>query len=259
MANIILPQRWQTKPPLGAQINWGHPLSNGLIGAFLFNGGGSSILNIAGKDTCTVNNGTPDHVSRGMLFESGDGCITTFSFPNNTDIYTFCARYSCTSTTPTNSRCLNGDNSGSHNWLLGPYQATYRVYNGSFMDSGIESRLYPVLHTVASDGASSYQYVGKLAAGSSVNSNPPGVVGLGVSGGYAESLLATMHELYVFSRALSFSEVQCLDAEPYAFIQPPAPYRRFIIPNADVPSYGPTGFPYRRTLRPAPFRPGLAR
>lgn len=30
MAHIIFPKRWTAKPPLGSQINWGHPLSVGL-------------------------------------------------------------------------------------------------------------------------------------------------------------------------------------------------------------------------------------
>lgn len=32
--------RWIQKPPLGAQINWAHPLAKGLVGYWLFNEGG---------------------------------------------------------------------------------------------------------------------------------------------------------------------------------------------------------------------------
>ena len=36
--NLILPKRFgQDKPPVGAQIKWGHPLAQGLVGCWLFN------------------------------------------------------------------------------------------------------------------------------------------------------------------------------------------------------------------------------
>jgi len=37
MAIQNLPKRWSTKPPVGTQINWGHPLGNGLVSCFIFN------------------------------------------------------------------------------------------------------------------------------------------------------------------------------------------------------------------------------
>lgn len=43
-------KRWSIKPPPGAQINRGHPLAQGLVGAFLFNeGGGLTVRNLAGQ------------------------------------------------------------------------------------------------------------------------------------------------------------------------------------------------------------------
>ena len=37
---LILPKRFgQDKPPVGSQINWGHPLARGLVGCWLLNEG----------------------------------------------------------------------------------------------------------------------------------------------------------------------------------------------------------------------------
>src|SRR5882762_8640022 len=39
MAHIIFPKRWTIQPPLGARINFGHPLANGLTFYSVFNAG----------------------------------------------------------------------------------------------------------------------------------------------------------------------------------------------------------------------------
>src|SRR2546430_2775798 len=44
MGILIQPKRWAMKPPLGAQINWGHPLAQGLVGCWLFNEAGGGIV-----------------------------------------------------------------------------------------------------------------------------------------------------------------------------------------------------------------------
>jgi len=44
---------WTQKPPVGSQINWGHPLSQGLVGAWLMNEGGGNVI----KDIATINTG----------------------------------------------------------------------------------------------------------------------------------------------------------------------------------------------------------
>lgn len=55
MSILTRHQRWTVKPPPGAQINRGHSLAIGLVGAWLFNeGGGAVVRNLAGE---TVSNG----------------------------------------------------------------------------------------------------------------------------------------------------------------------------------------------------------
>ncbi|HEX4165818.1 MAG TPA: hypothetical protein VHZ55_10125 [Bryobacteraceae bacterium] len=37
MANVVIPSKWNQKPPLGVRLNQGHPLSQGIYAAWLFN------------------------------------------------------------------------------------------------------------------------------------------------------------------------------------------------------------------------------
>jgi len=47
--------KWFTKPPVGSQIDWGHPLSRGLVGCWLMNeGGGKRTLNLVTKKLCAL-------------------------------------------------------------------------------------------------------------------------------------------------------------------------------------------------------------
>lgn len=48
--SIITKRYRDRKPPVGSQINWGHPLARGLVGCWLMNEGGGNILNdLVGK------------------------------------------------------------------------------------------------------------------------------------------------------------------------------------------------------------------
>src|SRR4051812_47040710 len=78
MAIAIFPKRFTVKPPVGTQINWGHPLAKDLVGCWLFNeGGGASFINLAnnsdfillsgdasiGSDTCGIGLKSPSSSS----------------------------------------------------------------------------------------------------------------------------------------------------------------------------------------------------
>ena len=61
---LILPKRFgQDKPPVGSQINWGHPLARGLVGCWLFNeGAGGKAHDLSGR--------------------GNHGALTNFAFPS---------------------------------------------------------------------------------------------------------------------------------------------------------------------------------
>lgn len=70
MANILFPGRWTNQPPVGAQINYGHPLARGLFFYQLMNAGGGiarTLLpnNLAPTTLGTVPSPTWSHGSDG--------------------------------------------------------------------------------------------------------------------------------------------------------------------------------------------------
>ena len=65
MANIIIPKvYWDIKPPVGSQINWGHPLAQGLVGCWLMNeGGGKRLQDLYSNSLSTMNTGVIEYIS----------------------------------------------------------------------------------------------------------------------------------------------------------------------------------------------------
>jgi hypothetical protein len=77
MAVTILNKSWLNKPPVGSQINWGHPISKGLVGCFLMNeGGGFNIKNIYKNDFASLNSTTSWDRKGGLLFNATNSTVT---------------------------------------------------------------------------------------------------------------------------------------------------------------------------------------
>ena len=53
---------WTSKPPIGSQIDWSHPLAKGLVGCWLMNEGGGNVVN----DIARRNNGTNYGISKNI-------------------------------------------------------------------------------------------------------------------------------------------------------------------------------------------------
>ena len=46
-----MPKKWTFKPPLGAKVNFSHPLAKGLVGLWLMNeGGGNKVYDLSGNE-----------------------------------------------------------------------------------------------------------------------------------------------------------------------------------------------------------------
>src|SRR3990167_1898944 len=75
---------WTTKPPIGARINWGHPLSKGLVGCWLMNEGmGQRVTNIALNKQGTFVNSPTWNINRvkfvagSIRIDNADDCAIT--------------------------------------------------------------------------------------------------------------------------------------------------------------------------------------
>lgn len=233
----------KTKPPMGVQIDWTHPLARGLVSCWLFN------------QSADVVTGRLDIATTGVDF-SMDGVVTNAS----SDIITLptpvadIGNFSCFQIArwgnglPGFLDLLSVTASGWHvvvekrgspatgaaaiYWITGSSSIAEdsllvgdEFQNFTFISSGATQRLWinnaqRITTSVACSGS---------ITGLRVNSR------LGAS---TRGLNGTTKCTFVWARSLSPSEIMWLNAEPYAFMQQPMPYRRYFVPYVDTPATG---------------------
>jgi hypothetical protein len=119
--------------------------------------------------------------------------------------FTIVAAYRPASTALLNRRAVQGN---TVNWLMGPYQGTYRVYDGrGFLPNGPSITTNFAIHTVSQFVGSTpdtTHWVNGASAGSvthagAVESIAPGLLNLGASGAYSEPLNADFYGLIVIN------------------------------------------------------------
>ncbi len=99
-------------------------------------------------------------------------------------------------------RCVQG----SSNWLLGPYQATYRYFNGGFIDGPlIVGGAFALACAQQITGTATY-FVNSVSKGTNANNGAFGTMSLGATGLAAEPLDGDIAELVVFGSALSTAD-----------------------------------------------------
>lgn len=247
---------WATeKPPLGSQIDWGHPLSQGLVGCWLMNEGGGNKV----SDMARGNNGTnvgaiwkPLLTGIGLNF-NGSSSYIDCGFPNarnfGTAPFTICASLRVSTTTSAYDRKIitNDDEADATRvmWILQINEnddANAAVRNcGQFVTYNAGTIDKVSTTTVMTDG-NWYNFVG-LRDGTNLklylngkfnasvtdnkinvtNTSAPLTIGKsinGTSGGAVPLFNGDMQYIYLFNRALSPPEIQQLYEAPYQIIQP---------------------------------------
>src|SRR5438132_3155392 len=100
MAILIPRNRWTRKPPTGAQINWGHPLANGLAAYWMLNeNGGLCTYDLVRQTRGDLNaigvNWRPGPNGPVVSFDASDPdniSITTPDYLNFTDVVSVATR-----------------------------------------------------------------------------------------------------------------------------------------------------------------------
>lgn len=235
--------RWTSKPPIGSNINWEHPLSKGLVACFLMNEGGGRIV----KDIVRKNDGILP--TTGITWGAKpSGIVLNFTATNNIDLGTPVVLrptipFSVTAWVSRSGNIVGNDGifssqtdaSGSLGWLL---YGRLTSNKARFLAAGVVAEsdnaipLNTLTHLVGVwDGSKVLLYVnGKLQT----------TTGSGISQGYASGVSARIGQYSVFEkwsgyissvsfyhRALSPSEIQQLYQEPYCFINPPTIWSKF--------------------------------
>ncbi len=217
----------QIKPSLGSTIDFNHPLSQGLVGCWLFNEQtGNKIYDLANKHESTFYNGPiwDKKYNGSILFDGTNDYIglnasasVSFTLEIDFEIYSFTS----------GDMRLAGSYTGDTNQLaMGFNDNIFRIWlsNGWNNTNFVASTNQTYKLTIVLNNNITYIYVnGKLnytlAAGTYFNN-------LGLAnpyvmnwGSYFNGLISGIK---LYDRALSAEEVRSLYEHPYQFINPPA-------------------------------------
>lgn len=218
----------RTKPPAGAQVDWLHPTSRGLVGCWLFNEGSGGIVN----DLTQTNNGSgvagPSWSNSAMLFNGTSqylNCGTSLRH-NLTTAYTVLA--GCR---PTGS-FVNFRNlffKGSAWGQYGIITFSGGTWQAQFQSAGLSGNTTLSLDTDYQLGVSFAGSTGRTwQNGKQTNSGTVGVVSqptvafaIGADSVNLRYWSGLVYYTFLWDRALSAGEIEYIYAEPYSFIQSP--------------------------------------
>lgn len=253
-------KRYRTqKPPVGSVVDWGHPLSKGLVGCWLLNeGGGKIVQNIAqGKTGQFVNSPvwTKDTKGTGIKFESsnseyinvgrvvgGTGSLSAMVISNSVYWVTTSRWFLSYPSTPgdfvwgINFGFSNSGNKFGVNMrnstVVEDISALFGIQNHCFTYNQKATTL-----SLYRDGILRNQ---NTSTGARITStNKDWYIGAGTyNGGVVDHYDHDVYYVGVWDRALSSREVMELYTAPYQFIV--APKRRFVVGLGEAPT-PPTG------------------
>lgn len=250
--------RWVSKPPVGSQINWGHPLSQGLVGAWLMNEGGGKFIDLISlKLNVSQTAITRISSTKGSAIDCGtSGKIayeTTLGSKWNNLANTGVSVVSLvfTDTFDATSRRIVGKrySTPTSGWSVGTWNSSGNKYffeytastNGSWSVpsiggweqvswsyKGLLSGVAPVGYVNGKVGALTTTSTG-IAPYTDDTAAPVTLVN---HGDIDRPFDGKVVYIYVFSRALSPSEIQSLYESPYQFIKGPSTITYFTPPAA---------------------------
>jgi len=271
MGNIIIPKKqlWVQKPELGSQINWGHPLSKGLVGCWLMNEGGGNKLKDLLNSTASITNGTWKSTIRGvgnLLADDGSAIITGGSsavLPNSVSVIVvadyqktsgiFSGSDNNTGCTYETLRVLDDDLSptlfagtafGATDNLIFSADKSSLAQGCNGSTTLVVGKFYTFAGTFQYTGSGNHAgnwdcYVNGKKDNTSVNNLP--VAGI-VAPPFANKAFrfgrhpqwgggsgVTFNLIYIYNRALSPSEIQSLYVSPYQFVYRPSKKMYFVV------------------------------
>lgn len=262
MANLIRARGWSDiKPPPGSQIDWGHPLSQGLVGAWIANAGGGGIIpglvsladspRIRSTDTKSLwtrqglTTTTAGGVAVGyqaavskLLQPAGTGMSLVWRgvlLGNGDTSAEICVLWYNNNNNPFISWGLDRGSSGAQIRFVWNTAGTYAAPND--IDASPPTNRVVTYVTSWTFGSAPIVYRDGVSLGSVTggvgNAAPTYLTSaLQFNGGGANNRgpNATTINAQVYNRPLRLSEVQWLQVEPYAFVAPPGPHTYLSLP-----------------------------
>ncbi len=255
---VIFPKLWSTKIPVGEQVNRGHPLANGLT-FFLPVSSSSPGLTDTLSNLTSVNSGLAITPGANGLEANFPGPDVAFSFPSASQVFLpkkgeiSIAQWQKTDTVTGSAASSFGLDDSDPNRCQAhcPYSDSQIYWD--YGDTSASNRLsvaYPTPVTgvyyffvftssVKAGNLKIYANGKLLASGGTAAStiSPTGSYWIGKGASAAFTGRIAYHAIW--NRELTPSEILALYANPYAFMQPQSPQRRYWVPGAATPA-GPT-------------------
>lgn len=243
-ASANFPKRWSAQPPVGAQINWGHPLAYRLSVCWLFNEGGGVPHNLINETSGATANTTWGVGQRGKAV-SFNGSSTYVRQTNHQLVDTnsvtmafwgYCANWNA-------SQMLIEKSNVNAAWEMYSYAGSSQIIlvgggTGTTVVSALPSAGWRfIVGTIQGTAGKIYidgQQTGTGTVTAIADSNTSLYVGCYDNSGYF--FTGIVEQACVWNRALSASEIQWLYINPYCFIQPQSPRLRMMSGFSSPPS-----------------------
>jgi hypothetical protein len=237
---------WSTqKPPSGSQIDWSHPLANGLVGCWLFNTPGN-VRNLVNGQFATfpgVGSVVIDHSPRGIISDN-----SSYEKRIKTDIartFLDCALLVTFIDTPNHDvnyeRLAESDyNTGFYFGRIGTAQTwggriAASAERSLTLTQNVEQQLIMTrlgaTHSVISNGGQ--QVISGSTSTTATDANP--LYFVAPEGNSSGNFGGEMFYAYMWERGLTVADAAWLYTEPYAFIHIPR-QRTYSIPASVVSS-----------------------
>ena len=245
---IIAPKRWNTKPPMGVQIQWGHPLANGLIACFLFNEGGGQPRNLRTKQALTLNGSPGPTYAVAPVYGMGFKTVSANSNAANLgsamigaggNFSTVIFANLSSSLVPANNPGVITRNTSATPQIFITTPASLPVFRvnsqgtAGIGSSGTFSLATPIMGVFTwNNGTGDWQWFlnGLLSTNgnvaTSMGAGSDYVIGADTPGG-SGGFDGIFHEVLEYSRILTAAEVLQLYVDPYCFLQPQSPMQRY--------------------------------
>jgi hypothetical protein len=239
---------WNTKPPVGSQINFGHPLSKGLVGCWLMNeGGGPTANDLSGNK------------NKGIL-ENATWCTDGIKLPSGASarVYNLNGIKNISKSTYTIVSCFRGDRDSWGTGGLYSYwdisegdttrglfygDTTLYLYNpnqSNYWDktNNFPLRTFITTAVIAKETELSQVFLNGTIVIATSNNTPSNYTDIdsfqigayNVSSPNASFYFASTWKYnYIYNRALLSSEISSLYTAPYQFINKPRRTVRFVI------------------------------
>lgn len=239
--------KWSRKPPVGAQINWGHPLAQRLVSLWMLNESSGMVRDLVREEPAAISGTAPgmrEHplYGPGRTFNGSTHYLSANSYAlplgNN---FTFASAFNCTNLATRNTIFAtdNAGGAGAFSIEVGSLAASWTnsvvaIFPGVVMAIPtlgiVQDRWYLIHYVKRGTGATNEIYHNgiKQTLATNTNNNYSDVSGQKVVGGRTtttQRFSGAVSFIALWGRALSPTEIRQFNTSPFDILLPHSPQR----------------------------------